>query len=151
MSIVFGQDPIRAAVARILDILRAGDPLDHRVERQFIDLKEEHGRRDKSGALLPGHEQNESAAKGLLEAAACMANTPGGGALVVGVSNSGDLIGTKLDPSRRALRGGGCAHVACQENGGAEPRLVSRRVSYLGRRCSRSRDGRRARSAPCVW
>ena len=97
MSIVFGEDPIRAEVEAILEALQTGVEVDDAVERQFVDLKEEHGRRDKAGAILPGQQQNEEAAKRLLEAAACMANTPGGGALVVGVSNAGDLIGTRLN------------------------------------------------------
>ncbi|MBK9159847.1 MAG: ATP-binding protein [Propionibacteriaceae bacterium] len=97
MTIVFGGDPIRLELEAIVMALEAGSPIDDSVERQFVDLKEEAGRRDGSGAIRPGQTQNEVAAGRLLEAAACMANTPGGGALLVGVSNSGELIGTNLD------------------------------------------------------
>lgn len=97
MSIVFGEDPIRAEVEGILQALRTGSPVTDAVERQSVDLKEEHGRRDRIGRVLPGQSQNEEAAKRLFEAAACIANTPGGGALIVGVSNDGQLVGTELD------------------------------------------------------
>lgn len=97
MSIVFGDDPVRAEVEAIIAALRSGAPIDDTVERQFVDVKEEHGRRGPSGDVLPGQQRNDEAAKRLLAAAACMANTPGGGALIVGVSNDGELIGTSLD------------------------------------------------------
>lgn len=84
-------------MASILQALRDGTRVGDAVERQFVDLKEEHGRRDPGGALRPGGTQDERAAKGLLAAAACMANTPGGGALLVGVSDAGELVGTHLD------------------------------------------------------
>ncbi|GAA1722455.1 ATP-binding protein [Isoptericola hypogeus] len=77
--------------------LDAGRSVDGSVEQQVVDLKEEHGRRDKSGRVGPSQAHNEGAAKELAAAAACMANTPGGGALIVGVSDSGEVIGTSLD------------------------------------------------------
>lgn len=97
MSMVFGADPVRAEVEHVLSLLDDGQQIDDSVERQFVDLKEEHGRRDRSGFVGPSDSRNERAAKELAAAAACMANTPGGGALIVGVSNSGDLIGTDLE------------------------------------------------------
>lgn len=97
MSTLFGDSPVSRAVRSILSDLEAGHPVDDTVERQVVDLKEEHGRRDKSGRIGPSMAHNEAAAKELTAAAACMANTPGGGALVVGVSDSGVLIGTSLD------------------------------------------------------
>ncbi len=97
MSTLFGDSPVSRAVRTILSDLDAGRPVDDTVERQVVDLKEEHGRRDKSGRVGPSMAHNEAAARELAAAAACMANTPGGGALVVGVSDSGDLIGTSLD------------------------------------------------------
>lgn len=97
MSIIFGEDPIDAALTDILYKLHEGLPIDDSVESELVDLKEEAGRRDKSGAILPGQTENEAAAGALTAAAACMANTHRGGALLVGVSNTGDLIGTELD------------------------------------------------------
>ncbi|MCA9530634.1 MAG: putative DNA binding domain-containing protein [Myxococcales bacterium] len=97
MAIIFSSDRVRGEVARVLEMLQAGEPVAEDVETQILDLKEEHGRRDKTGAVGPGLPQNEVAARGLAEAAACMANTPGGGALLVGVTKTGELIGTALD------------------------------------------------------
>ncbi|MDO8143946.1 ATP-binding protein [Isoptericola sp. 178] len=97
MNTLFDDSPVQIAVRSILDALDDGRPVDESVERQVVDLKEEHGRRDKSGAVGPGLANNELAARELAAAAACMANTPGGGALIVGVSDDGDLIGTELD------------------------------------------------------
>jgi ATP-dependent DNA helicase RecG len=67
-------------------------------ERQVVDVKEEAGRRGAGGRLLPGSAENTKAADQLADEVAYMANTPGGGALIVGVENaSGDLLGTELD------------------------------------------------------
>lgn len=104
MSIHFGHDPVAEAVQVILTRLDAGEVIDDSVERQSIDLKEEHGRRDRSGRLLPGTPENDAAAQGLAEASACMANTDGGGALIVGVANDGTIIGTVLDAEWLRLR-----------------------------------------------
>lgn len=97
MTVAFGEDPIQHAIHDILLCLEQGLPIDDSVERQYVDLKEEHGRRDKSGMLGRSEPRNESAAKELAAAATCMANTKHGGSLIVGVSNQGDLIGTDLD------------------------------------------------------
>lgn len=68
------------------------------IERERVDFKEEPGRRGSGGALLPGAAQSTTAADRLADDAACMANTPGGGALIVGVKDStGELVGTELD------------------------------------------------------
>lgn len=66
-------------------------------ETQSVDFKEEAGRR--SGADIdPGLPTNQAAAVALADEIACMANTPGGGALIVGVEDgSGRIIGTELD------------------------------------------------------
>ncbi|MDO5535715.1 MAG: ATP-binding protein [Propionibacteriaceae bacterium] len=81
----------------ILGALAAGDLVDASVERQFVDLKEEDGRRDRQGNVGPSLPHNEEAARALAADAACMANTPGGGALIVGVTDTGLLVGTELD------------------------------------------------------
>lgn len=88
---------INAAVATCLQRLRDGTLPDD-AERQIVDLKEEAGRRGRGGRLLPGALENIKAADQLADEVAYMANTPGGGALIVGVENSsGDLLGTDLD------------------------------------------------------
>lgn len=97
MAILFGADPIQTEVQAILAALADGKVIDHTVERQYVDLKEEHGRRDREGSIGPSSPRNQEAAHELASAAACMANTPGGGALIVGVSNAGELIGTDLE------------------------------------------------------
>ena len=67
-------------------------------ELRQVDIKEEAGRRGSGGVLLAGHAQNTAAATQLSDEVACFANTPGGGALIVGVENkTGDLLGIALD------------------------------------------------------
>lgn len=73
-------------------------------ERQRIDLKEEAGRRGAGGVILPGSLENEAAARHLAAEVACMANTPGGGALLVGVADDSSLIGTELDAEWLRMR-----------------------------------------------
>lgn len=64
----------------------------------MVDFKEEAGRRGSGGRLLPGSAENTKAADQLADEVAALANTPGGGALILGVENrSGDLLGTELD------------------------------------------------------
>ena len=47
---------------------------------------------------MPGNRENTKAADQLADEVAAMANTPGGGALIVGVEDkTGDLLGTELD------------------------------------------------------
>src|SRR5688572_19973417 len=94
VTINFGPDPVLDAVAGALADLADGRPVR---ERLRVDLKEEAGRRDRAGKLLPGAAMNEKAAKALAGEAACMANTPGGGALVVGVADDGTVLGTELE------------------------------------------------------
>ena len=87
----------REAVEACLATLRSG-VLPDDAERQRVDFKEESGRRGSGGRLLPGSPENTKAADQLADEVAAMANTPGGGALIVGVENrSGDLLGTELD------------------------------------------------------
>ncbi|MFT3876528.1 MAG: ATP-binding protein [Propioniciclava sp.] len=97
MGISFGSDPVREAIAGLLARLDSGETVDARAESKLVDLKEEAGRRDRQGHVLPGTPKNEEAAAKLAREAACMANTPGGGALIVGVSDNGQLIGADLD------------------------------------------------------
>ena len=97
MPITFGSDPVRAETLRLLDRMERGEAVDERSERQAVDLKEEAGRRDRSGVLGPGSPRNETAARQLAGEAACMANTPGGGALIVGVAADGAVVGAETD------------------------------------------------------
>jgi hypothetical protein len=62
-----------------------------------VDFKEEAGRRSKDGAIGLSVPRDEDAAKALAGEATCMANTPKGGCLIVGVADNGDVIGTELE------------------------------------------------------
>lgn len=86
-----------AAVEECLASVRRGVlPAD--AERQRVDIKEEAGRRGTGGRLLPGDRENTKAADQLADEVAAMANTPGGGALIVGIEDkTADLLGTELD------------------------------------------------------
>ncbi|WP_460682650.1 DUF5635 domain-containing protein [Nesterenkonia populi] len=96
-ELLAGRARAREAVEACLGSLRAG-VLPDDAERQRVDFKEEAGRRGAGGHLLPGSAENTKAADQLADEVAAMANTPGGGALIVGVENrSGDLLGTELD------------------------------------------------------
>lgn len=87
----------REAVEVCLESLRTG-ALPDSAERQRVDFKEEAGRRGVAGSLLPGVSENTKAADQLADEVSAMANTPGGGALIVGVEDrSGDLLGTDLN------------------------------------------------------
>lgn len=97
VAITFGADPVRQEVADLIARIEAGELIDKSQERKHVDLKEEAGRRDHTGQVLPGSPENDAAARKLARGAACMSNTPGGGALIVGVSDDGRLIGADLD------------------------------------------------------
>ncbi|HMQ38392.1 MAG TPA: DUF5635 domain-containing protein [Micropruina sp.] len=86
-----------AAVERCLGLIRNG-VLPDDAERQRVDIKEEAGRRGTGGLLLPGGRESTTAADQLANEVAAMANTPGGGALIIGIEDkTGDLLGTDLD------------------------------------------------------
>jgi ATP-dependent DNA helicase RecG len=75
-----------------------GGMLPDAIEREQIDFKEEAGRRGPGGTLTVGDPHNEEAARHLANEVACMANTPGGGAIVVGVEDrNGRLLGAAMD------------------------------------------------------
>lgn len=92
---VLGRDLVGSEVVRVLDALARGDV--EQLESAHVDLKEEAGRRAPGGAVLPGSLRSEVAAERLASEAACLANSDGGGALVVGVADDHSLIGTMLD------------------------------------------------------
>ncbi|MGP9723020.1 DUF5635 domain-containing protein [Corynebacterium sp. AOP40-9SA-29] len=61
-----------------------------------VGLKEEAGRRN-GPDIEPGRPENPTAATALADEVACMSNSPGGGALIVGFENcTGRIIGTEL-------------------------------------------------------
>jgi ATP-dependent DNA helicase RecG len=95
MATLYGPDPVVEALQEALAILADGGAV---VEHQQLDLKEEAGRRGPGGVVLPGSARNDVAARALAGECACMANIPGGGALLVGVADDSTLIGTQLDP-----------------------------------------------------
>jgi len=85
-------------VMRVLQALAKGPVLVEDLEANAIDLKEEAGRR-RGSDVVAGEPHNEQVANQLAQVAACMANTKGGGALIVGVDDkTGDLIGADTDP-----------------------------------------------------
>ncbi len=97
-DLVEARGALRRMVDTVLDSLASG-VLPSEAERQHVDIKEEAGRRGAGGVLLPGLAENLAAATQLADEVACFANTPGGGALVVGVEDStGDLLGTVMHP-----------------------------------------------------
>ena len=95
-----GFHPLRQDLAEQVDAIlaTAADGRVHRTtETQDVDFKEEAGRRN-GPEIEPGGPRNPMAATKLADEVACMANTPGGGALIVGVEDkTGHIIGTELD------------------------------------------------------
>ena len=91
-----GPDPVDQQVQETLGKLAGGEaPRD--IERRQVDIKEEPGRRGPGGSISPGSSLNEAAAKSLAGDLACFANSPGGGAIILGVADDGTHIGTNLD------------------------------------------------------
>jgi ATP-dependent DNA helicase RecG len=87
-----GPDPLEAQIDAVLrQIADASAPQD--IEVAAVDVKEEPGRRGPGGAVQPGGRENESAARYLAGEMACFANTPAGGALILGVADDGARIG----------------------------------------------------------
>ena len=67
-------------------------------ETESIDFKEEAGRRGLNGELQPGEKTNTVAATKLADEVCCMANTPGGGILILGIEDKQlQILGTELD------------------------------------------------------
>ena len=92
-----GPDPLSEQVEQMLQSLADGNRPDE-IETLQVDCKEEPGRRGVGGAVLPGSEENDGAARYLADELTCLANTPGGGAIILGVADDGQQIGTDLDP-----------------------------------------------------
>ncbi len=94
-SSFLGPDPLDEQVEEMFALLERGRA-PSRAETSRVDVKEEPGRRGPQGRVLPGHGENEEAARYLAGEMACMANTAGGGAIIVGVADDGTRIGTSL-------------------------------------------------------
>ena len=87
---------LQAAVDRAVALLSAGSTADA-CEVESVDFKEEAGRRGPGGTLLPGRPRDHQVADKIADEVACLANTPGGGALIVGVADDGAIIGAASD------------------------------------------------------
>ena len=90
------RDQLRSAVDAVLASERDG-AITRTNETASIDFKEEAGRRNGPN-LEPGSTENPHAATKLANEVACMANSPGGGALIYGVEDgTGAVLGTELN------------------------------------------------------
>lgn len=96
-DLVEARDLVMRQVDLVLTALGRGVWPD-RAETQQVDCKEEPGRRGRGGMLLLGEPRNQAAADYLAKEVCCLANTPGGGALILGVEDrSWSVLGTELD------------------------------------------------------
>jgi ATP-dependent DNA helicase RecG len=66
-------------------------------ETEGVDFKEEAGRRGRGGEVLPGQSHSQAVAEQLANEVACLANTPGGGVLLVGLADDGTPVGADSD------------------------------------------------------
>jgi ATP-dependent DNA helicase RecG len=94
---ILGSSGLESQIRKALDRLEAGDA-PNAIETTHVDFKEEPGRRSPTGEVIDGGVQNDGAAEYLAGEMACMANTPGGGAIILGVADDGTRIGTRLRP-----------------------------------------------------
>ncbi|MEU6203899.1 DUF5635 domain-containing protein [Micromonospora musae] len=96
-DLVEAREQLRVLVDAVLAKLQTG-VLPTLAEREKVDCKEEAGRRGRGGSLLVGEPHNQEAARQLANEVSCLANTPDGGALLVGVEDrTGELLGAALD------------------------------------------------------
>lgn len=92
---IFGLDLVAGQVARVFRALEHSGPVPP--ETAAVDYKEEAGRRDTTGGLGRGLAQSEDVARQVAGEAACMANSDGGGAIILGLSDTGALCGAEVD------------------------------------------------------
>jgi ATP-dependent DNA helicase RecG len=85
-----------AAAAMALALVNRGATAEA-AETEGVDFKEEAGRRDASGHVLTGQARSQAVAEQLANEVACLANTPGGGVLIVGVADDGTRVGAASD------------------------------------------------------
>ncbi len=90
-----GPDPVEAQVYKMLALL-SEKRAPNGIERTQVDVKEEPGRR-MAGRIIEGQVHNDEAARFLADEMACMANTEGGGSIILGIADDGQRIGTNLD------------------------------------------------------
>lgn len=94
---VVARETLQRVVDHVLTELASGR-MPAKVETERVDLKEEADRRDQTGALLSGASANPGAARRLAGEVRCFANTPGGGAIILGVDDKTLApLGTQLD------------------------------------------------------
>lgn len=91
-----GPDAVDRQVNEVMVRLAGGDP-PRLIERAQVDVKEEPGRRGRDGSIAAGAHESEEAARYLAGEMACLANTAGGGAIILGVADDGSRIGTELN------------------------------------------------------
>lgn len=134
-----GPDPLEQQIAEALRRLADGQR-PALIETAQVDVKEEPGRR-RGRSVVPGLETNEDAAAYLAGEMACMANTSGGGAVIVGIADDGERIGTNLDaycPRPLDLVPGVIAAVAgVPASRGPAYRLSDESRHRIGHRCRR--------------
>ena len=94
---VLGSSGLESQIQQALELLDAGQ-VPRAIETTHVDFKEEPGRRTPTGGVIGGGVHNDRAAEYLAGEMACMANTPGGGAIILGVADDGTRIGTSLCP-----------------------------------------------------
>lgn len=95
MAITFSIDPVNEQVARILTLLHGGHDVAG-YESQLVDFKEEAGSRE-HGQALSVDERSDRVARQVAKEIACMANTPNGGALILGLNDDGLPVGATTD------------------------------------------------------
>lgn len=90
-----GLNDADVALASLLDALDRGRP-PSALERLHVDVKEEPGRRTPDGSVLDVPADLEQVARMLHQELGCMANTPGGGAIVLGIADDGARPGATV-------------------------------------------------------
>ncbi len=95
-EVVEARRRLQVAVDRALRRVEGGLPADS-LESQLVDFKEEAGRRGRAGAVLQGSPHNQAVAEQVANQVACLANSTGGGGLIVGLADDGRAIGADTD------------------------------------------------------
>ncbi|MGL5828455.1 MAG: ATP-binding protein [Angustibacter sp.] len=102
-GILDDRERLLSMVAQALDLVDRGATA-KAAESEWIDFKEEAGRRDRLGFILPGQSRSHAVAEQLANEVACLANSPGGGALIVGVADDGTRVPAASDAQWLRLR-----------------------------------------------
>ncbi|MDE0643071.1 MAG: putative DNA binding domain-containing protein [bacterium] len=90
-----GPDPLEKQISKALHLLSAGrSPAE--IETTQVEIKEEPGRR-RGAEVVGGSDTSEQAASYLAGEMACLSNTEGGGAIILGVADDGTRIGSDLN------------------------------------------------------